>query len=384
MIKGIQRRFSGKPLLQVEVGNFLQGVGPDRFVKNKWLWDGMKQLGVDVINVGEDDYPELLALNVDPAKSDRFISANLTSAASGELLLQPYVIKNLDIPGRERPFRLGFLGLAGRDSYLDTEEQGYLWTDVKAAAKRWVPEAKSKCDFLVVVACLPARDAVQLAIDHSQINVILTGFKHQTAQFPAKISQSTVIYAEDEGKMLGDLRFQITGDHELEVNNFFHYLTREVADDPEMAGFVAKAKSEISKVQNEIVQGNGNGLRQTTLFGTTAKCIGCHSEAHAVWEKSKHAHAIDILKQQKKEFDTSCVGCHVTGAGMSGGFVDLLQTPHLANVQCEACHGPGNAHANDPGQSKMMKVGSTVCLTCHTKTNSPEFEFAPYWAKVKH
>jgi hypothetical protein len=37
-----------------------------------------------------------------------------------------------------------------------------------------------------------------------------------------------------------------------------------------------------------------------------------------VWQKSQHAHAIEILKKEKKEFDSSCVGCHVTGNGKPG------------------------------------------------------------------
>jgi hypothetical protein len=82
--------------------------------------------------------------------------------------------------------------------------------------------------------------------------------------------------------------------------------------------------------------------------------------------------------------DTSCVVCHVTGSGKSGGFIDLYRTAQLANVQCEACHGSGREHRLNPAAAKMAKAGVETCLVCHTKSNSPEFDFASYWEKIKH
>jgi hypothetical protein len=33
----------------------MQGMGDDRSIKNRWLWQGMERLGIQVLNVAEDD-----------------------------------------------------------------------------------------------------------------------------------------------------------------------------------------------------------------------------------------------------------------------------------------------------------------------------------------
>ena len=374
--------------LQVEIGNYMQGLGMDRTVKNKWLWQGMNQLGISVYNVAEDDVAELLGQGIEISNSDYFISANLFSVKTGKLLLKPYVVKSMSLQGTERKFRLGFLGLSGRDSYFTTDAAGYVWEDPLASAKKWLPELRKECDFLTVLACMPAKDAVQLAVDNSNIDLILNGFKQQFSAPAARINQSTLVYAEDEGRILGELRFQIAKGERIDVKPFNHVLTRNVKDDPEMAAFMIKAKAEISSEQRALAGSNGSdislGQQSASSYITSQNCGACHASAFETWQKSRHAHAIEILKKEKKEFDTSCVVCHVTGAGKAGGFVDLYATSHLANVQCEACHGQGREHSLKPAEVKMTKLFPSICITCHTKSNSPEFEFASYWEKIRH
>ena len=364
----------------------MQGMGDDRSVKNRWLWQGMQRLGIEVLNVAEDDIAELQALGVNLQGSDRFISANLISTKTGEPLLKPYAVKQIALKRSNQKYRVGFLGLSGRESFLKTDAAGYSWADPQASARRWLPELRKECDFLIVLACLPAREAVQLAVDNSTIDMIVTGFKHQMSGLPARINQSTIMYAEDEGKILGELRFSVARGQKVDVQPVNHTLTRNIKDEPAMAALISQAKAAISQEQRALVsQSAPLPVSAGTLsFATSARCAPCHAAASDVWQKSQHAHAIEILKKEKKEFDSSCVGCHVTGNGKPGGFVNLNQTPQLANVQCEACHGSGIQHVERPAKAKMARLTADACLTCHTKSNSPEFEFASYWSKIRH
>jgi hypothetical protein len=389
VLKENQSSFPDKPRLHVEVGNYLQGAGNDRGIKNRWLWQGMEKLEIGVLNVAEDDIAELQALGIDLQQDERFISANLLSTTTGMPLLRPYVVKEVSLRGTDRKYRVGFLGLAAREAFFKTEQAGYVWTDPLVSAKKWLPELRQKCDFLIVLACMPTKEAVQLAVDNGNIDLILDGFKHQFTSLPARINRSTLVYAEDEGKILGELRFAVTKGQNVDVQPLNHVLTRNVKDDPEMAGFINQAKLAISAEQRALVAASGVPVKtaapnEASPFLTSESCALCHSAAHQVWEKSRHAHAIEILKKEKKEFDTACVVCHVTGAGKPGGFVDLNRTARLANVQCEACHGSGREHAVNPAVAKMTKLTSDSCLGCHTKSNSPEFDFVSYWQKIKH
>jgi cytochrome c554/c'-like protein len=362
----------------------MQGMGEDRSLKNRWLWKGMERLGIEVLNVAEDDIAQLQALGVN-LHSDQFISANLISIKTGAPLLKPYVVKQIELKGGDRRYRLGFLGLSSRESFLKTDAEGYIWEDPQVSARKWLPELRKECDFLIVLACMSAREAVQLAVDNSNIDIILSGFKHQMSGPPAQINQSTILYAEDEGRILGELRFSVVRGQKVDVQPTNHVLTRNVKDEPGMAVLISEAKDAISQEQRALVGQNTSLVSAATLtFTTSARCASCHAAAFDVWQKSQHSHAIETLKKVKKEFDSSCVGCHVTGNARPGGFINVNQTPQLANVQCEACHGTGIQHVEKPSGAKMAKLTAEACLTCHTKSNSPEFEFASYWSKIKH
>src|SRR5262245_52341983 len=70
-------------------------------------------------------------------------------------------------------------------------------------------------------------------------------------------------------------------------------------------------------------------------------CRACHEREYDDWLLTPHSIAWDSLEKGEKWRDEECVGCHVTGRGHPGGYVDPVSTPHRVNVQCEVCHGPG-------------------------------------------
>ena len=373
----------------------MQRLGPDRTVKNEWLWKGMELLGIDVLNIAGNDVEELQTLGLELKRNGRFISANLLSSQSGDLLLDPYLIKAVSLTPTAPSFRIGFIGFSVQGHSSGHGEE-YRWEDPSISARRWLPELRRKCDFVIALACMPIGDAIQLAIDNSGIDLILNGFEHQSAMPPIQVSQSTIASAEDEAKSLGELRFSVKSGR-ADVQPLNHRLTQQVADDPDIAAFMVKAKAEISARQSELALSTAHshthghththgGIQSVAVsnFVTSQTCGSCHVDALAVWEASAHAHAIDILKREKKEFDTQCVVCHVTGSGQPGGFEDLYRTAHLANVQCEACHGQGREHSQQPTVVKMKPLGPSSCVTCHNRSNSPEFEFVSYWESIQH
>lgn len=119
-------------------------------------------------------------------------------------------------------------------------------------------------------------------------------------------------------------------------------------------------------------------------FSGAVRCGSCHSEAAKVWERSRHATALETLEHEGHEKDPDCVSCHVTGLEKQTGFKSRKETPQLASVGCESCHDAGSAHAADPQRVKMALVGQKSCQPCHTPSNSPTFDFEKYWAKIRH
>jgi hypothetical protein len=118
-----------------------------------------------------------------------------------------------------------------------------------------------------------------------------------------------------------------------------------------------------------------------------AVCATCHPGAHAFWEQTAHATAIQTLIDRTKEFDRNCIGCHVTGYREPGGSV-LGDLRGLENVQCEQCHGPGSLHATNPTQYVNVPHGvrtdvpEGVCVACHNEEHSVHFEYGTYLSRI--
>ena len=120
--------------------------------------------------------------------------------------------------------------------------------------------------------------------------------------------------------------------------------------------------------------------RKDQTYVGTQKCAACHFEQFTIWKQTKHAKAFEILPAKYRQ-DADCLKCHSTGFGQPTGYKDA-STASLAGTSCEACHGPGNKHAEVCKQfAKKKKLseeedrlarGSTyrmlptnVCVTCH-------------------
>jgi hypothetical protein len=161
-------------------------------------------------------------------------------------------------------------------------------------------------------------------------------------------------------------------------------------------------------------------------------CAGCHAPQFAKWKESGHSHAFEALERLAKrpagrQFDGECVVCHTVGLGYKTGYRDDLLTPHLKDVGCESCHGPGAGHAADPKDAVLLALQSpwraaaadrlptparmaavgrlagaerakfltpqelravravgTVCVGCHDTENDPNFDLLAAWPKVAH
>jgi hypothetical protein len=131
------------------------------------------------------------------------------------------------------------------------------------------------------------------------------------------------------------------------------------------------------------------------------KCKACHLKQFKSWKETSMADSFENLKSgvkaaektkagvdPSKDYtaDKDCLKCHTTGYGESGGFTTIEETPQLAGVQCESCHGPGGQYNTVMKKSKkiwkekgytsdeLKAIGliipsedETGCMKCHGK-----------------
>ena len=139
----------------------------------------------------------------------------------------------------------------------------------------------------------------------------------------------------------------------------------------------------------------GNMHERQDVFDSKAEYVGaqacrdCHNEQYETWGKTVHA---SIYKsEQAMAAPAEEMFRYNTGVGASGGYPEL----GLEGVQCEACHGPGERHVNEPdvkdkgyiislGGKCSSCVVEQICRGCHTFEFDPEFNFEKQIEKVQH
>jgi len=141
-------------------------------------------------------------------------------------------------------------------------------------------------------------------------------------------------------------------------------------------------------------------------------CSTCHKSgkggtSYAVWEKTKHAQAYEVLKSEEakkigKEKGLSkppheseaCLKCHVAGHGTAENVEKTFKMEE--GVTCEVCHGAASGYKiiHSKGDLEKSKAAGLVkgdksgklCTGCHN-SESPtfkEFSFEKMWPKIAH
>jgi Cytochrome c554 and c-prime len=398
------------PTLFADAGNLFTD---DRFAgdhlpaevmtKNQWVVKGYSDFHQDVANISYNDLPYIAELFKKDGYDQRLeeypfirklVSANIEPTDDAHKAPQPFLIREVQLkraaPGKT--LRIAFVGLTeGKPTGPNQQEPAYAGfriNDVFETAKRVIPQAKQKADLVVVLAYTAQEVAQRLASENPDIDTIIVARQLSLMNEPDHFGRATITTAFNQTKYLGELRYYLRGDGTVENQlNRFVALDSDIPDDPQAADIVTTAHTDFTNAQKSSMdaapQPPPQPAAQQSAYVGASTCQACHAQQYAAWENSQHAHAMATLERKSQQFDNECVRCHVVGFN-NGGFQSLISTPQLANVQCEACHGPGRAHTAAPAKGFGFMATPTGCVQCHTKTNSPDFNFATYWPKIKH
>jgi hypothetical protein len=181
----------------------------------------------------------------------------------------------------------------------------------------------------------------------------------------------------------------------FEDKNFYKHVAipvqLAVADDPKIIKELEMFRAESAKLYKpKLVAEAGKELSEKEMIARIPKespfvgaisCKKCHEVNYRNWLKTKHAKASQTIVASPKYAQEECLICHSTGYGKIGEYATVEEIPfYLRGVQCESCHGEGKGH---PGKGKIeRKVTLGICRNCHTKDQSPTFNYMAYLEKV--
>lgn len=334
--------------------------------------------------LGEKDFAhglEYIVEKVDKLKLP-VVMANLVDTQTNELVFP--ASRTFRLPGG---LRVGVVGVIGTG--LEFPEQvppGRLHVaSPTAAVEREVTALRNDVDLVVVLAHMPGARARRLAQTARGVDIVVNGHDARPMRKTRKSGGAYVVATSDRGRFMGVAWGTLDAHNELiEFDAAVEPLSTDYSDHEAIVKLFQSydmeiARKEKARVSTGVPQGE---LAKSPLVGAET-CKECHPDIHEQWSGTAHAHAFEILERENRQFDRDCTPCHTTGFYELGGFLSLVDTPHLTDIQCEACHGNGATHSRNPDISTTGRARS-VCTRCHTEEQTPGFSFDERWPLIAH
>jgi hypothetical protein len=316
-----------------------------------------------------------------------FLLANLLDVKTKKPVFQPYLIKEM------RGIRVGLFGLLSNrfsGSLYPKDKEAFQLTEPMEAARQVIDELKKKkCKAIIVIAHMEEVEQRKLAETFREVYFVVSGHTRNLKRQAVEVNNAQILTAGTRGEYVGQMDFFLKEkpDETRLLSHFEIISLRDFyGDHPQTAKRVDQfradskplyfAENKSPSPEKDPWMQNRTYAYPISSFMGDASCLSCHQPQHENWKKTGHAKAFQTLVRDKRESDHTCLPCHTTGFGEVSGFADVLE-----NVQCESCHGPGRWHP-ESGR-KFSPVSEKQCLICHNLAKSPNFDYAPYLAKIR-
>lgn len=416
---GISRRSSmlktlrdqGWPLVTVDVGGLSKGFGLQAVQKFHISVDAYRQMGYDAIGLGASDLQfstgDLISVTASQSKqASPFVCANVAMGVFDPALLQSYRVIQVG------NIRVGITAVLGQLYQKDVRNAELVMASAETKLAEVFPKLQKEADYFILLAYATIDESTALAEKFSKFNIVVTaGGAPEPPDRPSEIKGTHALLVQVGEKGMNAIVIGLYDDPDPKKQVRYQ---RVPLDSRFVNAISMKQLMGMYQDQIKALGFEGLGLRAVPYpkadvlgkFVGSEKCATCHEESYKVWKRSGHSQALATLEKADppRQFDPECLSCHVVGWNGQGffpydsGYASRDKTPHLSDVGCESCHGPGEKHvvAEAGGdlelQKKLQKAmvvtraeaENHTCRTCHDLDNSPEFDFKTYWPLIEH
>jgi len=274
-------------------------------------------------------------------------------------------------------------------------------SDPVSSLARAVSEVRDRTDLVIVIGRLEPGTIRRVVRAVPGIDVILSNASGTSSLIRASgapeagggqgfLGKTLVLYEDSRNYGLESVNLLLDASNRVaSAATTHHWLYEDVPDQPRIRAMLNRFYDRVGtrdSAQASVRPLFANSTARTTgAYVGAARCAGCHRLEFDQWKTTRHAAAYKTLLDAHRHYQPRCVVCHVVGFRTRTGYKLGSPEEPLANVQCEVCHGPGGAHAEEPMQARMERTPpESTCLECHNPQHSDAFVYAEKIRLVQH
>ncbi|GEM_PF-1275004 len=406
----MKTRNGSKPTLILSIGSslfkktrFREGERDYRRLVADLMLKTYRDIGYDAINIGEYD----LTMGINYLKewqrrlSLPFISSNLMEK-DGKLVFAPYKIVT------HGKYKIGIIGVMKRRVHLSRvpDGAGYRVAAPEASVRKQVAALeKMGVDYIILLTDMTEMGCEKIAHLKLPINIVIGSSRRNSLSLPKVSFHRLILHLDRYGKHVGKLSLFCLGNGakakvlesvifgNMTFRNRFIALKRKMPREPLIAARMDEYLHRIRLLKTQMALAHDKSEREAAASGVmkpkrfvgVRTCKKCHESEYRQWKETAHSHAYQSLVKKGNQYDADCIGCHAIGFRKKGGFkrVSKEMMPYV-DVQCEACHGPGEKHVKYGGDPEWihLEVPRRICIGCHTQEQSPDFIYQVYIGRL--
>ena len=372
-----------RPVLLVDAGDLFGARNRNERFQSAFLAKVTGEMGYDAIGLGERDLNYGLPFLKEMIEKHGlpFTNANVRDAETGELILPEYMIVE------RSGIKYGIVSVMDPVHKIITmtaAEDAFQVDDPLPVLRDLLPRLRKESDSILLLSHLGKQGTLNLIKEVKGIDMCVIGHTSSSINNEQVIDDTAIFSSAYEGRTIGraNLFVDDADGRIMAIDVGITNLNDKIDHDKEMLARVEQYKKDLVefKTAKRAAYPRTMGSDKESFLGERA-CMSCHQDAWTAYVGSAHRSAFASIRNKGQSFEPECLSCHTTGYKHKNGYSDDLPFNKLTNVQCEACHGYGSQHARD---GKWIAQAKDSCTMCHDQKNSPEFDYATYWEKIKH
>lgn len=294
----------------------------------------------------------------------------------------PYIIKNVD------GVKVGIISFSAPPPGQTVDN-----FEVRKAIYGAYKEARDASDVLIVLDQANVINADWLARNGKRFgapNVVIGGVSRSGNAESEVVGDTYMVPTTTQGKSLGVADLEVSSDG-IKVAAKRMMLVESIKEDEVVLKKINEfdSKKQVTPVKAEVQQTPVSSVPKTTGAASDAKpfypstlCKTCHVKEYDNWKATGHAKAINTLVDAKK-LVPECLSCHSEMYKQTRRV--SIPADGVGGVECATCHIDALPHGMErKAVAKKTIVNTTMCVSCHNKERSPNYDEQAYFPRIMH